>query len=73
LRTWIQPVVVLWGTFDQVSIHSRNVAWVRGKDLARVLAGRPIALSTEEAARATAILRSTPPPEHDLARDSRAA
>jgi hypothetical protein len=60
LRTWVQPVVVLWGTFDRVSLQSGKVAWVRGKDLARVLSDRPVTFPAENVAHAAIILRSTP-------------
>jgi Nuclease-related domain len=42
---WVQPVVVLWADFEQRSIECDNVAWVRGDELASVLAGRPIKYS----------------------------
>jgi hypothetical protein len=45
----VQPVVVLWGNFEQRSIQSRaGVAWVRGNALASVLATRPALLSNEQ-------------------------
>jgi hypothetical protein len=56
LRTWVQPLIVLWGDFEQVSIYNRGVAWVRGHDLVRVLAHRPTVLSGTELARATAVV-----------------
>jgi hypothetical protein len=42
---WVQPIVVLWGSFDQRSLQSDGVAWIHGTDLATVLANRPIELS----------------------------
>jgi hypothetical protein len=44
-KPWVQPVVVLWGDFAQRSIHSQGVSWVRGKELAAVLADRRTTLS----------------------------
>jgi Nuclease-related domain len=38
---WVQAVVVLWADFDQRSIERDKVAWVRGDQLATVLAARP--------------------------------
>jgi hypothetical protein len=33
----VQPVVVLWGDFEQRSRLSRGVAWVRGRDLGAIV------------------------------------
>lgn len=45
----VQPVVVLWGgTFEQGSVLSKDVAWVRGRRLADVIERRPGALSAEQ-------------------------
>lgn len=41
VSTWVQPLVVLWADFPQMTILSSDVAWVRGPDLARVLRARP--------------------------------
>jgi hypothetical protein len=41
---WVHPLVVLWGRFEQRSIESDRVAWVRGRDLATVMAARPAVL-----------------------------
>jgi hypothetical protein len=43
----VQPVVVLWGHFEQRSILSGGVAWVRGKHLADTLAQRPDGTATD--------------------------
>jgi hypothetical protein len=56
--TPVQPVVVLWAHFEQRSVLSGRVAWVRGKDLADVLARRPPALTATEVAHVVAALRS---------------
>ena len=48
----IQPLVVLWGRFEQRSVLSRSVAWVHGKELQRALRGRPAQLGTDEVERA---------------------
>lgn len=48
---WVQAVVVLWGDFDQRSVESEKVAWVRGDQLAGVLAYRPARYSGDALAR----------------------
>jgi hypothetical protein len=48
----VQPVVVLWGTFPQRSILSKQVAWVHGKELRRVLEARPARLTDADIQRA---------------------
>jgi hypothetical protein len=54
----IQPVVVLWGNFEQRSMRSKgHVAWVHGKELVGMLRRRPTALSPDEMARIGAVLR----------------
>ena len=40
--TWVQAVVVLWADFDQGSVESDKVGWVRGDMLAEVMAKRPV-------------------------------
>lgn len=47
-RVWVQPVVVLWGSFDQRSLECEGVAWVRGKDLADILEARPVRMSRDQ-------------------------
>ena len=73
IRIWVQPVVVLWGRFDQASIQSESVAWVAGKALTRVLRARPTALSAGDIGRVTAILGSAAFAVSDQASPSRAA
>jgi hypothetical protein len=53
----VQPVVVLWGAFDQRSFLSGKVAWIRGSELARVLQNRPSRLSDSEKQRLAAVLK----------------
>jgi Nuclease-related domain len=53
----VQPVVVLWARFEQRSVMSGEVAWVRGKDLAKVLEQRPAQLSPAEMDEVAAFLR----------------
>jgi hypothetical protein len=53
---WVQPLVVLWGHFDQRSIESQGVAWVRGHDLASMLSKRPAVLEPPRATRTTQAL-----------------
>ena len=62
VAVWVQAVVVLWTEFDQRSTESGRVAWVRGRDLAAVLAGRPAkysgaALEELSAATRSAVIR----------------
>jgi hypothetical protein len=57
-RWWVQPLVVLWADFAQTSVEDDRVAWVRGKDLARVLEARRVRLTAGEIAAATAAVRS---------------
>jgi hypothetical protein len=45
---WVQAVVVLWADFEQRSIERDRVAWVRGDQLASVLAARPALCSPEQ-------------------------
>ena len=44
----VQPVVVLWGSFEQRSLLSKGVAWVQGKELQRALRGRPVRLGPDD-------------------------
>lgn len=59
-RHWVQGVVVLWADFEQRSVASDRIAWVRGKDLAKVLAARPSRLSRAEVERTVEVLKETP-------------
>jgi hypothetical protein len=59
-RHWVQGVVVLWADFEQRSVASERVAWIRGKDLARVLAARPSRLSPAEVERTVEVLKTSP-------------
>jgi hypothetical protein len=53
----IQPVVVLWGKFEQRSVRSKGlVAWVHGNELEGMLRRRPTPLSADEVARFAATL-----------------
>jgi hypothetical protein len=55
--TRVQPVVVLWGGFDDRPLESERIAWVRGGELADYLAALPPKLTdavAEHAARALA-------------------
>jgi Nuclease-related domain len=55
----VQPVVVLWGAFDQAPLQSKGVAWVRGKELADTLERRPRCLTPEAVQRIGAWLRQS--------------
>lgn len=57
-RHWVQPMVVLWSDFEQQSIVSERVAWVRGRDLADVLTRRPVRLSADEVTSVAGVLGS---------------
>jgi len=56
--TWVQPVIVLWATFDQPPVLSEGVAWVQGKQLAAALERRPARLSQREIERAAQLVAS---------------
>lgn len=45
---WVQAAVVLWADFEQRSIERDKVAWVRGDQLANVLARRPVRYTGDE-------------------------
>lgn len=60
LAAWVQPVVVLWGSFEQRSVLSDGVAWVSGRHLADVLDARPTVLTASEVDRAALVARSLP-------------
>jgi hypothetical protein len=53
----VQPVVVIWAPFEQRSILSGRVAWVHGRQIAKVLKGRPVRLTPDEVMRISAALR----------------
>lgn len=55
-RIWVQPLVVLWGAFEQRSVESDGVAWVEGRALASVLAARPTTLPPGRITAATTAL-----------------
>ena len=50
--------MALWALFEQRSVMSGGVAWVRGNELAGVLERRPVTFSQSEVDRAAAALRS---------------
>jgi Nuclease-related domain len=70
---WVQAIVVLWADFEQRSIESDKVAWVRGDQLANVLARRPTKYSGRELREliwrtndaVTALRQATPAPADD--------
>jgi hypothetical protein len=64
VSTWVQPVVVLWADFPQITIQSTDVAWIRGRDLDRVLRARPIKFTQNQIDQASAAARRTLTPEH---------
>ena len=41
VRSWVQPVVVFWGSFDQQVAEVNNVAFVHGRALSQWLLSRP--------------------------------
>ena len=55
---WVQGVVVLWADFEQRSIESDKVAWVRGDALAAIMAARPVRYSDDALDRLTLATRS---------------
>ena len=40
VRTWVQPVIVVWAPFDQQAVESDGVAYVAGEHIADWLRGR---------------------------------
>jgi hypothetical protein len=52
----VQPLVVLWTRFEQGSLLSGKVAWVRGDLLADVLEQRPHVLTPDQVERVSAAL-----------------
>jgi hypothetical protein len=54
--TRVQPVVVLWGGFDDPPLESERVAWVRGGELAGYLTALPPKLTDPVAERAARVL-----------------
>lgn len=40
VHVWVQPVVVIWGRFDQPPTDVNDVSFVRGRDLTRYFEGR---------------------------------
>jgi hypothetical protein len=58
VNAWVQAVVVLWAHFDQRSIERDKVAWVRGDQLAAVLAARPVKHSVDAVEQLTLATRS---------------
>jgi hypothetical protein len=55
---WVQGVIVLWAQFDQRSIERDKLAWVRGDELAAVLAARPVKYSGDSVEELTSATRS---------------
>jgi hypothetical protein len=55
---WVQPVIVVWATFDQGSVESGGVAWVRGRQIADAILRQPNRLSRNQVERAASALRS---------------
>jgi hypothetical protein len=55
-RISVQPAVVLWAGFDQGSVLSEGVAWIRGGLLAEVLGRRPQILTQDQVNRVGVVL-----------------
>jgi hypothetical protein len=56
-RVEVQPVVVIWAPFEQRSLLSGRVAWVGGKQIAKVLLQRPVRLTSDEVMQIDTALR----------------
>lgn len=54
---WLQAVVVLWSTFDQLVVEDPKTLWVHGSRLVSSLAERRPRLSAAEIAEVAAVLR----------------
>jgi hypothetical protein len=54
----IQAVVVLWASFEQGSVLSGDVAWIRGDALVGALGRRPHALTPDQVNRTFVALQS---------------
>jgi hypothetical protein len=59
---WVQPVIVLWATFDQGPVVSDGVAWVRGEQIAEAMLRQPHRLSRDQIERAHRALRTLDAP-----------
>jgi hypothetical protein len=58
----IQPVVVLWGRFEQRSIRSKGcVAWIQGGELGATLRRQPAQISADDVARIGRVFRASCP------------
>jgi hypothetical protein len=57
----VQAVVILWGRFAQRSLLSRQVAWVNGKELQRVLRARPARFGAADVHRASQAVEALRP------------
>lgn len=51
MRTWVQPVVALWGEFEAVIQEADGVTYLRGSDLAEWLLRRPPDLQPQQITR----------------------
>jgi hypothetical protein len=51
VRTWIQPVVVVWAPFPQVQVKSDGIEYVAGKSLSQWLLDQPHKLTDSQAER----------------------
>lgn len=56
VRTWVEPVVVLWGQFDQGPTQVNNVTFVRGSELVDWLCGTHPQRRRFDVARVSALL-----------------
>jgi len=56
VRTWVEPVVVLWGQFDQGPTQVNNVTFIRGSELVDWLCGTHPQSRRFDVARVSALL-----------------
>lgn len=56
VKTWVQPVVVVWAPFEQRCVESNGVVFVAGEALAEWLAARPRRLQPDAITKLRAVL-----------------
>ena len=58
IRTWVQPLVVFWGSFDQGVVEAAGVVYLHGDRLAEWLGGQRARLSPASRAKLASLLGS---------------
>ena len=57
-NVWVQPVVVIWGDFEQTSVECDRVEWVRGDAIAAALVARLTEYAPQELERLASATRA---------------